>query len=370
MKKIPRSQCAIDGIGKIHPLYTIKQFPISMSCVTHSADEDLFEDMHWGYSDSGHVQLLEMLDPDLIYKSYHSPGTVGKMWREHHRMFAEFIQQAKFSNVLEIGGASGSLVENFSELDKDFKWTIVEPSNSAKFDDPRVHLINGYFEDFTFDSKYDTIVHSHCFEHAYDPVKFLQKIYDLLDYGDYHYISIPNMKHWLDNGFTNTLSFEHTFYVDENVLTTLLYKSGFQVVDKIVSEHSVFVRAAKITSKTINPNIDFSYVKTVFDNYITSLEEDVRQINKQVMDQKFYLFGGHIFAQSLINMGLQESQIVCILDNDPQKQGKRLYGTNCIVQSPKCLENAVNPIVVLRGGPYTEEIKDSILDINPYTLFV
>lgn len=370
MKKIPRSQCAVEGIGKIHPLYTIKQFPISMSCVTHDSSEDIFEDMHWGYSDAGHVQLVEMLDPDLIYKNYHSPGTVGKTWQEHHRMFAEFIQQSKFSNVLEIGGASGSLVGNFADLDKEFTWTIVEPSTSAKFNDARVQLINGYFEEFSFESKYDTVVHSHCFEHAYDPIKFLQKIYDLLDYGDYHYISIPNMKHWLDNGFTNTLSFEHTFYVDENVLTTLLYKSGFQVVDKIVSEHSVFIRAAKITSKTINPNIDFSYVKNVFDNYIKSLAEDVKNINEQIMEKPFYLFGGHIFAQSLINMGLQSSQIVCILDNDPQKQGKRLYGTDCMVQSPKCLENVENPIVVLRGGPYTKEIKNSILAINPYTLFV
>ena len=370
MKKISRTQCAIDGIGAIHPLYTIRQFPISMSCVTHSEDEDIFEDMHWGYSDAGHVQLLEMLDPNLIYKNYHNPGTVGKIWREHHRTFAEFIKQSKFHNVLEIGGASGSLVENFICDDTEFNWTIVEPSNSNKFNDNRVHLIKGYFEEFSFESKYDTVVHSHCFEHAYDPIKFLQKIYDLLEYGDYHYISIPNMKHWLDNGFTNTLSFEHTFYVDENVLTTLLYKSGFRIIDKIVSEHSIFVRAVKITSKTINPNIDFTYVKKVFDNYITSLEADVKNINEQIIDRPFYLFGGHIFAQSLINMGLKSSQIVCILDNDPQKQGKRLYGTNCIVQSPKCLKDVKNPLVVLRGGSYSKEIKDSILAINPHTLFV
>ena len=370
MKKIPRTQCAIDRTKTILPLYTIKKFPISMSCVTHTSDEDVFEDMHWGYSEAGHVQLLEMLDPNLIYKEYHSPGTVGKMWKEHHRTFAEFIKQAKFCNVLEIGGASGSLVDNFVTDDTNFSWTIVEPGTNTKLTDTRIHQINGYFEEVVFDKKFDTIVHSHCFEHVYNPVEFLQKVFNILDYGDYHYISIPNMQYWLANGFTNTLSFEHTFYVDEKVLTHLLHTSGFNVEDTIVGEHSVFIRAAKVAEKVTSPAQDFMYVKDLFTSYIEQLQADVTAITKQVDNRPFYLFGAHIFAQALINMGLQESKIVCILDNDPQKQGKRLYGTECTVASPKCLEDAVNPVVVLRGGSYNAEIKESILNINPYTLFV
>ena len=48
-------------------------------------------------------------------------------------------------------------------------------------------------------------------------------------------------------------------------------------------------------------------------------------------------------------------------NNDPKKQGKRLYGTNLMVQSPSVLREVKNPIVILRAGVYNQEIKDDIL---------
>lgn len=369
MKKISRTRCAVGINESIYPLYTLKDFPISMSCVDTDPDQDLFADMIWGYSESGHIQLVELLDPDLIYKNYHNPGTVGKTWTEHHLMFAEFIKQDKFSNVLEIGGASGNLVKHFINDSSDFKWTIVEPGASVGFDDPRVSWINEYFENLMFDHKFDTVVHSHCFEHVYNPISFLNKINDILSHGDYHYISIPNMKYWLENNFSNTLHFEHTFYVDIHVLTHLLETCGFEVVDQIINNHSIFVKAVKLENAVVS-NTDFSYIKPLFENYINTQITDVNQIKQQLDGRNCYVFGGHIFSQTLINLGLQQSQITCILDNDIKKQEKRLYGTSCVVKSPKILMGVEGPVVVVRAGPYTNEIRNSILDINPTTIFL
>ena len=69
-------------------------------------------------------------------------------------------------------------------------------------------------------------------------------------------------------------------------------------------------------------------------------------------------------------MGLSENNIICIIDNDHKKQGKRLYGTNLIVHSVNCLSNESNPIVVVRCGPYSEEIKSSLLNVNPTIKFI
>ena len=62
-----------------------------------------------------------------------------------------------------------------------------------------------------------------------------------------------------------------------------------------------------------------------------------------------FLFGAHVFAQYLIEFGLNIDRIVCLLDNDIKKQGKRLYGTSKIVKSPKILAGLDNPIVILKG---------------------
>ena len=84
-----------------------------------------------------------------------------------------------------------------------------------------------------------------------------------------------------------------------------------------------------------------------------------------------YLFGAHIFSQMLIHFGLRIDKVRCILDNDPLKQGKRLYGTSFRVKSPEVLRNEDKPIVVLNAGAYSGEIKDDIVKrINSKTTFL
>jgi len=59
------------------------------------------------------------------------------------------------------------------------------------------------------------------------------------------------------------------------------------------------------------------------------------------------------------------------LDNSPIKIGKRLYGTNLKVNSPKILSKSSNPMVILKAGVYNDEIKKDIIEnINPNTSFI
>ena len=74
-----------------------------------------------------------------------------------------------------------------------------------------------------------------------------------------------------------------------------------------------------------------------------------------------YLFGAHLFSQFLLYNGLQSAKIISILDNNKAKQGKRLYGTRFLVQSPQILRNK-NALLILNAGAYTDEIKSDILE--------
>jgi 2-polyprenyl-3-methyl-5-hydroxy-6-metoxy-1,4-benzoquinol methylase len=369
MKIFSRDISVINPSDSIQEFYILKNFPISMSCVNTAAELDLFSNMRWGVSTSGTVELMDLLDPNLIYKNYHSPGTIGKIWKDHHYRFFDFINQDSYNNVLEIGGASGLLAENFCSTARRFNWTIVEPGGYRNLKDDRVNFVQDFFETWTTNQKFDTLVHSHVFEHTYDPIKFLIKANQLLVNGGFHYISIPNMYYWLGNGFTNTLSFEHTFYVDKTVLEYLLRKTGFEAVEWSINDHSIFVKARK-TDCILNKEVDFQYIGELFNSYIKNQQDDVESINQRLNNREFYLFGAHIFAQSLFNFGLDQSKVINLLDNDPNKQNKRLYGTNCWVKSPRCLEGLDCPIVVLRSGSYTEEIKESILKINSTVIFI
>ena len=53
-------------------------------------------------------------------------------------------------------------------------------------------------------------------------------------------------------------------------------------------------------------------------------------------------------------MGISVNQITAVVDNDPNKQGRRMYGTNTKVISPQELEDEANVFVEM--GPYNKEI--------------
>ena len=83
-----------------------------------------------------------------------------------------------------------------------------------------------------------------------------------------------------------------------------------------------------------------------------------------ILRPMFPLFGAHIFSQILLSLGIEEKKITCVLDNDPNKQGKRLYGTSLKVESPDFIESDRNSLIILNAGNYNEEIKRQLLKVN------
>ena len=111
----------------------------------------------------------------------------------------------------------------------------------------------------------------------------------------------------------------------------------------------------------------------MFEDYINFHEELVLELNSKIenMESPIFIFGAHIFSQYLFAFGLKTNKIICILDNSPLKQEKRLYGTQLIVKTPYILADYKNPTVILKAGLYNKEIMDDILNnINSTTVFI
>ena len=374
MQTIKRTNDILNKVKDIEEIFTFKQFPIYMGVTESPIEDDIFVDMKWGASKStGIVQLMDLIPLDLLYRNFHNPGVTGGIWEKHHKNFADFIKTTPFTELLEIGGATGSLFNHFLNTDDKFTWNVLEPSGSFEVEDERVKVISDYFEESDFDDKkFDIIAHSHVLEHIYDPILFLRKSNKLLHLGGYQYISIPNMKHWLKQCFTNTLMFEHTYYIDDTIVRLLLESCGFEIEDMIIDEHSIFIKAQKVSDDLIqNTDLisDTAYIKNDFINFINVINNDAKTTISKIEGKDYFLFGAHIFSQTFLNLGLPTDNLVNILDNNKGKQGKRLYGTNVIVESPDVLKGLDRPIVVLRAGAYTDEIYNSIMDINPTTIF-
>lgn len=376
MKVIERDLCAVTGYPDLEPLYDFPDFPIFMGCSNQPEATDLKQDMCWCISrGSGLIQLKKLLPLDVLYPESHGAGVVGALWEKHHREFARFIQAASPSAVLEIGGAHGILAREYRNHEE-IPWTILEP-NPSPVEGCNARFLKGFFdENFTYSEPFDTVVHSHVFEHIYKPDNFMQQLSDFIKPSQKLVFSVPNMHSMLQRKYTNCINFEHTIFLTEPYIDYLLAKYGFKVLGKeyFLDDHSIFYSAIRdVKVKPIPlPQRLYENNKKLYMDYVEYHKKLIAELN-QKMDQSsqpIYLFGAHVFAQYLLKMGLMADKIVCLLDNDPNKQGRRLYGTTLMVSSPKILSSVVKPIVILKAGVYNDEIKNDILkNINKSTRF-
>jgi len=377
MKIIKRKHCEMTGSKNLEHLYTFKNFPVYMGCTLQDETTDKKFDMSWEISkESGIIQLSELLPLEVLYPESHGSGCIGGLWDEHHRNFASFIHKYNPSSILEIGGAHGILSKvyhDFQEVD----WTIIEP-NPTPLPGVKAKFLKTFFDDsFKFEDHYDTIVHSHVFEHIYYPSKFVEHLSNFIGQQKTLLFSIPNLRKMLKNRFTNALNFEHTVYLSEEYVDIILNKFNFEILEKVYfrDDHSIFYACKKVDFLESKQYYEGFYQnnKKLFFDYIQYHKDIVYQINSKIKDYKdgVFIFGAHIFTQYLLAFGVREKNIINILDNDTAKQNKRLYGTSLYVESPKVLNNYKKPMVILKAGFYDEEIKADILNnINSETIFI
>jgi hypothetical protein len=377
MELIERNHCVISGNEDLELLYSFKDFPVFMGCVDHPQEEDLKTDMKWWISKStGSLQLNPLIPLDVLYANSHGSGSTGELWMQHHREFAEFVRDYDVESALEIGAGHGILSKNYLEMVPDAQWTIVEP-NPAIESSNNIRVIREMFDrNFSLDHLVDAIIHSHVIEHLYEPFDLIADISQSLEQGQLHLFSVPRLEIMLKRKYTNCINFEHTVFLTEPFIDYLLSVNGFDLLEKryFLYDHSIFYACKKVgTAVKIQP-IPNEYEKNrrVYEEYVGFHLDLINNLHDKIAshDGKVFMFGGHVFSQYLICFGLDESKIECILDNDTNKQGKRLYGTSLMVQSPKILKDIENAAIILRAGIYNEEIEEDIVNnINPKVIF-
>lgn len=374
---IERLSCAITDSSDLEHLDEVKNFPVFMGCSDTLASQDLGADMRWSISrTSGLIQLSKLIPLNVLYSESHGSGDVGRLWDLHHKAFANFIaENASMQSAFEIGGAHGRLCREYMRIER-IPWTILEP-NPMPVQGCTARFIRGFFdENFLSSEKFDTVIHSHVLEHIYKPNDFMRHLSGFMKPGKKLLFSIPNMRAMLKRKYTNCINFEHTVFLTEPYVEYLLAQYGFNLMEKeyFMDDHSIFYSAVRDKEVEPIPLEEGLYEKNkkIYMDYVEYHKTLIADLNKKISSssQPIYLFGAHVFAQYLLKMGLNESKIVCLLDNDPSKQGRRLYGTTLNVASPKVLGDVTNPVVILKAGVYNSEIRTDILEnINNSTMF-
>jgi 2-polyprenyl-3-methyl-5-hydroxy-6-metoxy-1,4-benzoquinol methylase len=337
-----------------------------------SANDDNYEfsDMNWGFCNScGCVQLLELIDPDKLYKVSHNPS-IGATWVKHNEEFSNVIKSYKIETVIDIGGANLKLANIISSLPGNQKYNVVDYSSKAykctEISD-KINLVRCSIENYQMNNLANGIVMSHTFEHIYDPVSLLKNVRNYLNDDGRIFLSVPNIKQQLKDGFLNAMSFEHTFFIDHQYIEFIANNAGYELERRVdfSSHNSFYVFKKGITKPCVHSSPTES--RHVFETFVENLKNEVASINSKMLtnDEEYYIFGAHMFAQYLINFGLNCDRIVGIVDNDAGKIGNYLYGTSFKVIHPDELNKKEKVSIIVRAAQYTAEIVSQLKMINP-----
>ena len=343
-----------------------------------------FKNLNWWINvKSGNIQIHPKVSLDKLYYKSHGSGTVGKIWKDHHELFFKLVKKYLKGNVCEIGGGNNSISKKISNYSKIINFYCFDKNLKLKKINRKVKIITKFFDRNFFKGKNsfqaDLVIHSHTFEHLYDPNKFLQDVKSILSKNGKHIFTMPNMQPMIKKGYANAMNFEHPFYYDEKLVDCLLLKNDFKIIKKKLfkEDHSIMYVTKIDDSYNTNQNKKLNNYQQYHKNFklfkktFELWKKEIIKINKLVKKyNNVFLFGAHVFSQLQIFNGLNKKKIMGILDNDKNKINNFLYGTNLKVYNPIILKKITQPCVILRAGSYNQEIKKKLLEINKNTLII
>jgi len=373
-----RKRCVLCSHKNLANFYTFSNFPVYVG-TSDTNNDYLYQDMAWAKCKKcGQIQLKKLIEEKILYAKPHN-AALGKTWRDHHNAFVDFTDEQCYGNILELGGGNLSLANKIAVSDRVRQYEVADSNIFKSTVAVEKIIFNEKLFDLSLieDKKYDFVIHSHVLEHLYEPLDSLKKIRRILKSNGKMIFSVPMINNMLKKGHTNALNFEHTYYLNKEIVEYMLHASGF-VIEKSLLYSSPALEDwclfAICSIQETNTRLDISNMpEKDFQKFIDLNKHAVMSLNEQLKNHREsekFIFGGHIFTQFLLNFGL-ENDFICVLDNDKEKHNEFLYGTDLIVRSPKILSEYSNPVVVLRAGPYNGEIKQDILqNINNKTIFL
>jgi SAM-dependent methyltransferase len=325
------------------------------------------------------VQLDSSIQRDLHFnENYTYFSSYSESWLNHAKELAKkSVNQMKLSDnnlVVELASNDGYLLQYFKELGVPVLG--IEPSeNVANFAilERGIPTLVEFFgvgsaTKLLHESKQaDLVIAINVLAHVPDIYDFLRGIEILLKDEGQAVIEFPHLVNLLRECQFDTIYHEHYSYLSLTALCPIIEKSGLKVIDiEEIPTHGGSLRLylAKIDSNVaqtltleeiLEKELLFdprSYItrqnfqKSV-SNIVENLLSEISKLKKR--EKLIFGYGAAAKGNTILNLaGIDSSQICCIIDKNPFKQGKFLPGTHIpICGAEEISKNPPDVILIL-----------------------
>jgi SAM-dependent methyltransferase len=339
----------------------------------------------WYCAACGHLQLLDVVDPSVLFENYVYVSGTSPAFVKHFREYAEHIVQARGLRpgalVVDIGSNDGTLLSQFKDLD--MRVLGIDPARdiAAAATASGIETLNRFFDSELADEIRQTHGEAQCitannvFAHIDDLTEIVKGIRHLLTEDGVFAFEVSYRLDVLEDTLFDTIYHEHLDYHAVKPLQAFFARNGMTLIDvERVPTHGGSLRGfaqradgSGAVSESVASQIAVEETAGLYE--ISRYQEFSSQIDQLGADLRKLLdglkaegntvagFGAPAKATTLMyRFGLDQSDIAYIVDDSPLKQGLYSPGLHIPVVSKEHLEQHPVDYLLILAWNFAEPI--------------
>lgn len=394
-KYITNDTCLACGSKNLERILDFGKQPLANSYHDASIELDEYPLNLNVCKDCYHLQLGEIVDPDLMFRDYLYVSGTTKTLRDYFEWFAKWsIERLNKSDdspisVLDIACNDGSQLDEYKKLGClthgiDPAINLFETSRSKGHE-----IVLDYFPSESLrDKKFDIIVAQNVFAHNLNPSDFLEACKEIMNDDGLLFIQ-TSQANMVQNGEFDTIYHEHISFFNPLSMSNLVERNRLQLCDiRYTDVHGtsyVFVvrkpsleqctqEYVDVFQKTTNDGL---FEETTYVEYSKRTMNTLKEFSNSVLDlrSKGYLLVGYgAAAKGNTLLNASKVKLDFIVDDNELKQGTYTPGMNIPIFSPSKIEEIESDKIAFipLAWNFYKEIREKILSRrnDPNDVFV
>ena len=389
----PLTECLACGSSNLELTLDLGLQPLANNFLKQPGQNELYPLAVNRCAECYHLQLTDVVDPEIIYKDYAYVSGTSQTYVEYMSWFAdwtlEYTGKAR-GRVLDIGCNDGTQLSFYNS--HGFATYGVDPAENLNATNSSVadHMICGFWDKHTVDQigkvKFDIVVAQNAFAHNPAPLEYLELLKPLLADGGYVFIQ-TSQSEMVQNGEFDTIYHEHVNFYNINSMQKLCERAGLFLCDVVKTPvHGtsyVFVISATQSRPQHIHNLKQLekelYTPNIYSVWATRAKQIAQQYDKAItdlQDQGYTAIGYGAAAKGNTFLNYVETTLDAIIDDNKLKQNTYSPGKDIgVVSMDNLLENISDNhkvVFVPLAWNFFDEIKAKILTKrnNPNDKFI
>ena len=339
--------------------------------------------------DCYHIQLTDVVDPDLLFKDYLYVSGTTKTLRDNFKWFADFVLEytancrwnwpnPRVNSVLDIACNDGTQLDYFK--DRGVETYGVDPAENLWELSSKNHDVKcEYFDSVFFGFKFDIITAQNVFAHNSNPKKFLDDCEEIMHDHSFLFIQTSQAEMILNNQF-DTIYHEHVSFFNVNSFNRLVERTNLQLIDVIKTPvHGIsylfILSKHPYNEQKVKNEIDVERQRgllsqktyDVYRENVLKIGRDFRRVISRYRRDGYRLVGYGAAAKGMTFLNFVNIKLDVIIDDNELKHNLYTPGTNVQIKPNEFLKQYKDHEKILfipLAWNFYDEIRDRILKVR------